>query len=179
MIFQPVGEKSRRALVLEALRDAEVGEVVSYEKLSEKLRTTDRSLIQAAVNAAKKEFGKVDLRAVKAVPNEGYRIVAAREHMDLAKVHQSKARKQLVKSKDLVVRVDYNALTPAEQKMAQAMGYMLAQQADFMRRYDIRHKNLERALEAITVEVTETKEGQDDIKARLAAVEAKLGVRPE
>jgi hypothetical protein len=174
MIFQPAGELSRRALVLGELRGHDVGDTVTYEDLAALLDTPDRALIQSAVGAARKEFLRTDQRTVEAIPNVGYRIVEAADHIRLAKQRQARASRELVKSRDLVVYIDYNDLTPVERKMAEAMGYLLAQQSDFMRRSDIRHKNLERALDAITVEVAETKESQESISERLAAVEAKL-----
>ncbi len=179
MIFQPVGEKSRRSLVLDLLRGASVGDVVTYGDLYEALKTSDRALVQAAVGSAKNEFLRIDQRALEAVPNIGYRLVESSDQMRLAKGQQSKASRALVKSKDLVVNIDYNNLTPVERKLAEAMGYMLAQQSDFMRRYDIRHKNLENALEAITVKVDQSAESQEDIRERLARVEARLAEKGE
>lgn len=175
MIFKPIGDKSRRAIALDLFMEHEVGETVTYEELEERLDVGDRALIQAAVGAAKKELIRSEGRAVEAVPNVGYRIVEASDHLRLAKDRQARASKELVKSRELVVHVDYNSLSPVEQKLAEAMAFMLSQQSDFMRRYDIRHRNLERALDAITVEVAETRDGQDEIRDRLAAIEAKLG----
>ena len=51
--FQPIGEVSRRELVLRVLASAEYDELVEYDRLAEVLGGVGRKIVQSAVGEAK------------------------------------------------------------------------------------------------------------------------------
>lgn len=174
--FEPLGEQSRRQMVLEVLRAHQVGDVVLYSELGAVMALdpdVDRDRIQGAVNAARREYLHVDGRALDAVPNEGYRIVVADEHVRLARKKQRRAVRATAAGRDLVVKVDRNELSPEMRLVAEATGRALDMQLAYIRRLDVRQKRLEETLELVS---TRQERSEEDVAARFAALEAEIAV---
>lgn len=170
MAFRPAGDIARWRILYDLLRATSVGDILSYEKMAEALDldpATERHIMQVAIRRAAEEFAFVDNHAVAAVPNVGYRVVEAKEHMDLAKGHQRRSRKQLMRAETKVVHVDVSALDPNSRKAFEVVATALAAQIDFCRRLDIRQRTLAQQLHAIQQDHRETSERTDEELARM------------
>lgn len=178
--FRPVGDRARWRILHELLRGARVGEVVTYEEMAEALELSpddERSKVQLAVRRAVKELEVEDLRTVEVVPNKGYRIVEPERHLDLARKHQRKASRALVRGQSKVVHVDYNGMAPEVRRACEGLAAVFAAQLDFNRRIMDRQDDLEQAVRAATERVDEehhrTEEELAVLRERLARLEGK------
>lgn len=176
--FQPVGDRARWRVLYELLVPLKVGGVLTYDQMAAALDldpTKDRTTIQLAMRRAARELEQVHKRATDAVPNEGYRIVEPEQHLGLARRHQRKAGKALVRGQSKVVNVDYNLIDPETRKAFEIVAGVFAAQIDFNRRMDVRQDNLEAALVAVTqrteVQAERTDEEIAELRARLKRLE--------
>lgn len=165
--FQPSGETAQWRLVYEVLQDHEVGDVVTYEALSEVLDDAPRHTVQMAARRAGKEYLEVDKRALEAVQNVGYRIVEAGEHLRLAKNDQRKSSRALQRGHSKVVNVDLSSLDDESRKAFEIVAQAFALQMDFNRRMDVRQKRLEQAVGAIAERHDRTESEIAELRARL------------
>lgn len=175
--FQPAGVRARWLDVYDVLKAAKVGDIITYEQLGEALElnaTTDRHKIQMAVRRAAQEHEKADKRALDSVKNVGYRIVDAPEHVMLARRHQSKAFKALVRGHSKAVNVDFGRVDAETRKALETIAQGFALQMDFNRRFDIRQSRLEEAVSQASTRVERTEQEiakliaqQEELKARL------------
>ena len=166
--FEALGDRPRWVEVYDVLRRHEVGDVVTYKDLGRALGLDadgDRHAIQMAVRRAAREFEKTDLRALEAIPNQGYRIVQPAEHIRLARAQQAKSSRALARGHSTVTHVDFTDMDSETRKAFEVVAQAFAHQMDFNRRMDIRTANLEAAVAAIT----ETRERTDDEVAELRA----------
>lgn len=168
-MFEPIGDKSRRALAVELFQQYQPGDVIPYEIIGQHVGQVDRDGIQNTVNKAKKSLLIEADMALIAVPGIGYRIAKASEHIEVAGTHQSKALRSVRRGADTVTHVDFNQLTPAERALAQATGRALSAQADMLRRHEDRLKKHDQAFDL-------TSRRQDNAEERLAEVEKRLGI---
>lgn len=180
--FQPVGGRARWRVIYDLLKVRKVGDVIDYGEMGGALDldpVKDRTTIQLAMRRAARELETVNKHAVDAVPTKGYRIVEPEEHVDLARRHQKKARKSLVRGHSKVVNVDFNAIDPEARKAFEIIAGAFAAQLDFNRRMDIRQANLERAVKAVTAQTEHQAQRTDDeieqLKARLRRLEERRG----
>lgn len=171
--FVPLGEMSRRDLVLKQLSVADYDEIVSYESLAAILDGVDRTIVQVAVNAAKPVLEKEHRKAVVAVPNTGYRVVQPGEHIGLAVAHQKKSRRSLKRSHSKVTHVELSKLTEGERTAVTLAATSLALQIDYIRRNDLRVARQEKALEAVTSVSDRTAEEVAELRSRLDRLERK------
>jgi hypothetical protein len=170
--FKPLGDKSRRANVIDIIGSADYDTTVRYDEL-ESVLDADRSTVQAAVNAAKPGLERQFRRAVVAVPNIGYRVVRPSEHHDLAVIHQRKSLRSLRRSLSKVNHVDATQLTDGERAAVTLAATGIAMQLDYMRRNDIRANRHEGMIAATQQVVDRTADDVAELKARLAKLEAK------
>ena len=173
MSFEKIGEKSRKDYALEVLRSHTVGQVVTYDALSEAVGSGDRAVIQAAARDAAKDFLKFDKHAIEAVPNEGYRIVTADEHVRLAEKQRKRSVRTIRKGQHLVSRVDFNTMTPEARKLAEVMELGFAHMLEAERRISARQDAQERVTEATVKRQDRTEEEVAELKARLARLEGR------
>lgn len=170
-MFEAIGDKPRWALTLDVFREHETGETVTYKAIGEALGTTDRRIIQASAREASKRLLREDDKAIEAVPNKGYRIVTAEEHIRLAKSQEKRSRRALVKGHATVTHVDVNGLSPEAQRIMHATGQGFARVLDMMRATERNVKRVERAQEALELRVDDQ---LSDAAERLAQLEAKV-----
>jgi hypothetical protein len=174
--FEPLdGSVARWRTVHDHLRTLTVGDVLTYKWLSDRFQVSDRHVLQSVVRRAAKEFEKTDKHALVAVPNVGYRVVRPEEHATLARVHQAKSSRSLVRGHSKVINVDYNDMTPEGRALAEAMASSFSRQMDFNRRFDVRQRNLEKAVEAVTVKTERTDAQVQELEERLARLENRSG----
>ncbi|WP_424462983.1 hypothetical protein [Pseudoclavibacter helvolus] len=174
MSFEKVGEKSRRELALDVLRLHSPGDVVAYNELAEALGVDpddERVVVQAAVRNAAIEFLDVDLHAVEAVQNQGYRIVRADEHVRLAHKLQKRSTRALKRGRKTVQKVDMNGMDPNLRRVVEATGQAFALQIDFNRRMDVRQTNIEKAVVSVAKKQERSDAEIAELQERLARLE--------
>jgi hypothetical protein len=176
--FQPIGDVARWQAVYALLRATKTGDILTYEAIGEALELDsklERHAIQMAVRRAAKEHEEADKRAIEAVPNKGYRVVEAPEHLRLARGHHRRASKSLVRGQSKVANVDWAALEPEVRRAFEVVGAAFAAQIEFNKRFDVRQERLEKAFEDITARTDRTEQRTEqeiaDLKARLARLE--------
>lgn len=177
-MFETKGEKSRRALLVEAVDAAEPEMVLSYESLAKLFDVDSRADVQAAVNQAKRSVEVNTSKSLVAVKNVGYRIIRPDEHVGLAVLHQRKSRRQVKRAKSKVDHVDLSALTPDQRAAVIAAGVALAAQQDFERRADIKYakrEEMEAYMQASSSRQDRSESELGEMKARMKRLEEKLG----
>lgn len=176
--FQPAGDRARWRIVYDLLRNTGVGEVLTYEAIGEALSLDpegDRHRIQMAIRRAAREYEVTDNHAIEAVANEGYRVVEAIRHLDLARGQAGRAKRALVRGQSKVVHVDLAALQPEARRAFEVVAAAFAAQIEFNKKFDLRQKRLEDAFDAIAARTDKAEQRTEqeiaDLKARLAKLE--------
>lgn len=172
--FEPIGDRARWRVLYDLLRELDVGHTVAYETLADALELhadEDRTTIQLAMRRAAKEYLEVDKRSVKAVPGIGYEIVSEEGKLGLARLHQKKAGRSLQRGQSQVVHVDFNGMEPEVRKAFEVMAGAFAAQLDYTRRLDVRQRNLEEAVDAVTQRSDATDAAVVELQRRLDALE--------
>jgi hypothetical protein len=180
--FSPLNERARWRVIYDLLRTTPVDGTLTYEAMGEALGLDgdkDRRVLQQATQRAAREFERVDNRAIDAVINTGYRVLQAPEHMRLARRHQRKSSKALVRGQNAVTHVDWLALDPIARQAFEVVGAAFAAQVDFCRRLDVQQRELAAAMQLIQQDHRSTKEHTttelDKVQERLTRLEGLLG----
>lgn len=150
------------------------GDVLTYERAAEVLDlhpVVDRPVIQGAIRDAQRRNEVDNKHAIEAVPNVGYRVVEAAEHARLAKNYQRRSVVALKAGKSKVVNVDMSKLPPDTRKGFELMALAFSRQEDFNRRVDVRQRQLEQAMAAVTKQTERSSEEVAELRARLDALE--------
>lgn len=172
--FEPVGEMARWRTVYDMLKLLAVDDVITYEAVGEALElhpVRDRNTIQNTVRHAGRTFEKVDKHALVAVPNVGYRVVRADEHVVLARGQQRRASRALARGHSKVVNVDLRGLSPEVRALTEATARAFSMQMDFNRRFDVRQSKLEAVVSEVSQRTERSEEEIAELKARLARLE--------
>lgn len=172
--FEPKGETARWRLIYELLQTKQVDDILKYEEMADVLDLdplADRHLIQVSMRRAAREFEQVDRHAVEAIANTGYRVVAAEEHLRLAKRLQRRSSKALVLGRSKVVNVDLSAVDPEVRHAFEVVAEAFNRQMEFNRRLDVRQKRLEQALESVQGQSSRTVDEVAELRARLERLE--------
>lgn len=172
--FQPIGTEARWRIVYDLLAAANTGEVVTYDELAQALDLdpeTGRPAIQAAMRRAAKHHERTDKRAVDAVPNKGYRVVEAPEHLQLARRYQKRSTNALASGHSKAVNVDMAGLEPDVRHAFEVVAQAFSMQMDFNRRFDTRQAHLERTVAKIVDQESRSQREIDELKARLERLE--------
>lgn len=112
--FTPKGERPEWRIVYEdLLADADFGRIVTYDELTEVLGR-DFAINRAPIYRARLELGDLRKRWLEAVPNKGYRVIEANEHLRIATAHKRKARRQMGLMVKLAEVTDLTRLTADE-----------------------------------------------------------------
>ena len=175
-MFQTIGRKSRRQQVIDKIAPVPVGEVVKYEELEDMLNM-DRLKMQAVVNAAKTGLQKEHQKSIVAVPTVGYRVLLPEEHIQLAKRHQKKGRRQTRRSKSAVVNTDYAQLSEIDRVKYDIAVATLRALETFEHRADLRYASRERVESFINQQASKNERTDDEVqsvKQRLAKLESLL-----
>jgi hypothetical protein len=172
--FQTKREKPQWEYAYDLFAIAERGQVVTYEELGEALQFNhvgNRSRIQQAVHQAVKRLEAGEKKTLEAIPNVGYRVVPANEHVRVAKKHQSRVVKATKRGLSTTLNVDFNELTEIEKALVLVANRAFALQYEQIRRLDIRQRRLETKVD----QVVEDHEGKlGDQEERIAKLEARL-----
>lgn len=174
MGFQPVGSQARWRIVYEVLAAARVGDEVTYEELAAALgfdASHDRHRIQMAVRRAGEELEAEDHRALSPVTNVGYRIVEPEEHLVLARRHQSRSSKSLVRGQSKVINVDLSGLDLEVKHTFEVVARAFALQMDFNRRFQVKQEQLEQTMALIEQVSSRSEQEIAELKDRLERLE--------
>lgn len=169
--FEPIGEVARWQTIYDRLCAGQVGDVIEYDELEVMFPDTTRAVIQGAMRRAAKEFERTHKHAVESVKNRGYRIVQPVEHMRLAKNHQRKSSRSLVRAYDKVTHVDMTGLSPEIRASFQLVAVALSQQKETMRRLDIGQKRLQEQVDSIKEQSKLTDDEVAVLRERLEKLE--------
>ncbi len=172
--FEPVGEVARWRIIYDALKPLAVDDVLTYEDAGQLLGLdpeAERSTIQAAIRQASRTFERDDKHALVAVPNIGYRVVRADEHVVLARGQQRRASRALERGHSKVVNVDLRGLSPEVRALTEATARAFSMQMDFNRRVDVRQNRLESVISEVSQRTDRSEAEIAELKARLARLE--------
>lgn len=176
--FEPVGDVARWRLVFDllvaTLAESGVDFVVTYKDMAEALDLdpdVDRRTIQGVMPRAAKEFLEVHKHAMKAVPNQGYRIVKPAEHLGLAQERSSRATRHMVKADSVVTNVDFNGMESEVRRSFEVIGRVVRFQMGMMRQLDIRQRDVDERLAAVQANVQRTERDVQTHSERLAWLE--------
>lgn len=128
MVFKPTRAdgKSYRDVAVELFKDQPVGAVIKYKQLTQVLDVPERHRLNAIVRSALRPMLKLHQRGLKCIPGIGYRVLEAKEHVNIAHKHQSKADKQMGRALMFYRGTNLSELTEAERKLHHGQ-YMLAE----------------------------------------------------
>lgn len=177
MGFIPIGDKSRRQLVVELIAPLQSDDVVTFDDLAEVTGLSwpkDKDLIRSTVAAARSSLANDHHKALAAVRGVGYRVIRPEEHVQAAAQLQRKSGRALALARTTVDTVDLSALSEPDRRLAMAAGAVLAYQQEQIRRLDLRQKGIEKVLGSVTEKVDEVEAATSAHQSRLAELEARL-----
>ena len=175
--FEPVGERARWLDLYDLLKATETNGVVTYEAMAEALDldpVKDRASIRTALYRAAKEHEEIDKRAIKAIPNQGYRIVQPQEQLGLARGHQKRSTRALVRGHSKAVNVDMSQIEPEARKAFEVVAGVIAMQMDFNRRAEAKLTAHDKAIRSLVEAKDRTESEREEFRARLEKLEAGL-----
>lgn len=174
--FKPLGDTARWRVIYALLTKRNIDDVLTYDEMGLALDldpVEDKHTLQVTMRRAAKELEQVDKRATEAVPNIGYRIVEPVEHLRLAKGHEKRATRQLVRGRSKVVNVDLSNVDPEIRKAFQIMALRADQTLAVVRQHDVTIRRQQEALNAVAAKSTKTEEEVAEILDRLKRLEDK------
>lgn len=146
-------------------------DIVTYEQAAEALDLhpeRDRKTIQKAMNRAGEELEQADKRALRPVPNIGYRVAEPNEHITLAREYQTKSKTAIERGVSKVVNVNLNGMDPAARSLTLAVAQVLSRQADMMNRFDLRQQKTEEQMREIIERQDRSEAETAELRERLA-----------
>jgi len=173
--FIPKGEQARWRIIYGLLTPLKVDDVLTYAQIGQALEldpVSDRHAIQMSMRRAAKELEVENKHALDVVPNVGYRIVPAPEHLDLARRQQRRAGKALARGHSKVVNVDLADVEPAVRSAFQVVAQAFAMQMDMNRRLAGRQDKLEATVEEIAGRSERSEAELAELRARLDRLES-------
>jgi hypothetical protein len=112
--FEPKGDLPEWRLIYDLLLEgAAFGDLIAYDALDAALGRDFRAR-RGPLYRARIELGVQRHRWLEAVPNQGYRVIEAREHIRVAHGHKQRARAQYRRMLTVSTATDLTVLTPAE-----------------------------------------------------------------
>lgn len=181
--FKPYGERARWRLVYDLLCERSINDIVTYEDLGGVLGLkpgSERHEIQMATRRAAKEYLEVKQRAIEVQPNVGYRIVEPEEHLRLARSHNSKAGRALIRGHSTATNVDLTGMDMEMRRAFEAVALVMSKQMEFNRRIEYRQNRLAAALESVSSRQELTEERVEELatlQERLKALEDRMGIK--
>ena len=140
--FQPKRDEPQWRPVYDAFAARQVGDVLTYEQLTE-LIGADSRINRGPIYAAQRHLENNNQRTIEVVKNIGYRIVAAIEHERLANKHRKKSRVQIRKARSRIRSANRSELPPEARARFEAQDNRLAALEQMHRAHDTRIKRLE------------------------------------
>lgn len=135
--FKPIAERARWRMVYDLMRQAEIGDTVTYEQMGAALDLDPerfRHELQMAARRAGLELERTDKRAADAVKNVGYRIVQPTEILGLGQRRNRRAGKQIQRGAITAQAVDLNEVDAPTRQALETLARGFAIQAEVNRR---------------------------------------------
>lgn len=174
MVFKPLGNVARWKLAFEVLFNTRPGDQVTFEQVGHALELDprkDRHTIQMAVRDAAKVLEEEHYRAIRSIRNVGWRICEPQEHLELARKHQTRASRSLVRGQSKVINVDLTGVEPPVRHAIEVMARAFSMQMDFNKRFEVKQERLEQSINAIEETSNRSEKEIDELKQRLARLE--------
>jgi len=174
MPFTPIAGKARWKIVYDMVKGLDIGDQISYRQLGRAMNLTreeDRVTVQGAVRQALPHLEVDEKKTLVNVPNVGYRVAEPAEHVVLARKHQGRALRQLTRGHSRAVNVDLSEVDSNTRRALEMIAQGFALQMDFNRRFDVRQRNMERALSTVAKNQDRTAEEIEALKERLHRLE--------
>lgn len=158
--FQPSREDGRsdRTVVFSLMQNAEPNTVFSYDRLQQALsvgtdRAIDRRTVGTAVRAANKKLLSEQRRSIVVIPNVGYRVVEAKEHMTLGLARRDRSEVQLAAGFEVLKQTRIEELDEPERSLHRGQLMIMAALYDAIRttrkRQDVQDRVIEDLLQRI------------------------------
>lgn len=165
-MFEPKGAEPMWAPIYRTLSTLPVGAVLAYDVLAEAVGW-DIRVDRAPFYRALRELERENSRSMANVPGTGYRVVEAREHGDLARKHQRRSARQVVKAGQKLASADRAHLTAEERERFDSWELRLKQAETVIRRLHARTTVLEKR-------TAETAAGQKTLEQDMTRVKTIL-----
>lgn len=175
MTFEPKGDVAEWQLVYDHIATLDVGDVVTYEKLSE-LLDREFKTARGPFHKANKELLAEHKRGLLNVKNVGYRVVSAIEHESAARDQHKYAKRRLRASKHWLTNTDRGELPPEVAERFDRIEQSMDRQIDFTRRLDKRVQRVEKALEASRSETADQAQETSDRLEKLTEALKRHGI---
>lgn len=162
-MWHPLGHQARWRILYGMLQGVQVGDVVTYDDMAAELGldpVLERMKVQMAMRRAAEQFERVDKRCLDVIPNHGYRVVTAAEHVGLASRHQRKAGKSLERGHSKAVNVDLSNVDAQTRQALETLARGFALQMDVNTRVEARQERMQKALDSVA---TQQERAEDDI----------------
>lgn len=172
--FEPAGERARWRMLYDLLLAKDLDDTLTYEEMAQATDLEypgDKTKIQLAFRRAAKEFETENNHAAESIPNVGYRIVLPSEHLRLARTHERKSGRSLMRGQSKVVHVDLNGMEPEIKRAFEITARAFAVLIDYSRRLDSRQSRVEQALDSMAVRQDRSDDEVAELRLRLARLE--------
>lgn len=168
-LFTPVGEKSKRELVVDLFADKDYGHTVTYEELADLLNQDIRNGNRSAIYDAQKTLEKNHKKTIVVEQGVGYRVADPNEHIGLAISHQKRAKRQIRKSISKASATERSALTSSDQARLDLIETNLRRQQRELGRLDSKVSTVEKR---VTTQEEETKKANSRYLAIVDALKS-------
>jgi hypothetical protein len=165
------GVKTRVDVLYELFQRADL---VTYEQAAEALGLDpiqDRKAIRDTMGRVRRKLLARDGRALRSVPDVGYRIAEPNEHITLYRERKKRGTNQLVTGRDELKGTDLSSLTQEGRDAVLAESVAASRIIDFIVSTDRRLRKQEAKIDEIKGEVTRNAEESAEIKKRLTQLE--------
>jgi hypothetical protein len=115
-------EDAQWRIAFEMLAPMKPDDLMPYQALCEAYDTDDLHKVQRMVMRANQDLLSECGRKVVAVPEIGYRMIRAAEHVTHARRHELASRRQLSRAVEVIESTRVNELTPAQKESVAQLG---------------------------------------------------------
>lgn len=170
--FAPLGDRPRWETIYALLDGKPPGTVVTYQQMGAALDGFDKDRDRGAIAKASTRLLTDTQRATEAVPNVGYRIVSADEHLRLASRKQTEARRKIKRGRRFLLHFHRDEVSTEVAARVDAMQATMARHEDMLRRLDARTQRTDTLLAFTETRAADTA----DKVARLEAALRRAGI---
>ena len=175
--FTPRGERARWRMIYDELVKVETEDVFTYQVMGQILDLDpdeDRHALQMVIRQTQPILLREHNRALKPVPNIGYRVVQPSAQLELAQGHQRKSGRSLKRGHDVARYTDFNGMPQEVRRGFEVVIGVLGLQIEFANRLSGRIDKVEAAYAEITGTSNRTQEEVAELKAQFEEQMAEL-----
>jgi hypothetical protein len=150
-VFSPRRDRPEWRIVYdELLSGADYGQVITYLQLAEVLERDihERERLRAPIARARRELGNLRSMWLIAVPNVGYRVIQANEHVSVADDHKHRGQRQFTRMLDVSRATNLSRLNPEELAVWDNQNRINAFLVTVVRSHESRIRRIEQVLHA-------------------------------